>query len=179
MKSNSRTQSKFLSFVLRHGAPEQGVTLGPGGWARLAEIDRVAAFPVTVEAIQVIIAESDKTRFEISEDGQFVRATHGHSLEVDLGLVPKVPPSRLYHGTATRNLEPILREGLRPQSRQFVHLHGEQVTARNTGARHGKPIVLAVDAGRMQEAGHSFYESTSGVWLTAAIPPDCLEIADD
>ena len=178
MKNDSRTQSKFLSFILRHGAPEQGIALGPGGWASIAEVDRVASFPVTAERIRAIVAGSDKARFEVSPDGTLVRATHGHSVEVDLQLSPKAPPDRLYHGTATRHLEAILREGLRPQSRQFVHLHGQQETARLTGARHGKPVVLTVDAGWMHAEGHAFFESSSGVWLTAKVPPGYLGSAD-
>ncbi len=178
MKSDSRTQSKFLSFLLRHGAPEQGIELGPGGWAPIAEVDRVASFPVTAERIRAIVEDSDKARFEVSEDGLLVRATHGHSVEVDLQLSPKAPPNKLYHGTAERHLEAIRRDGLRPQSRQFVHLHGQQDTARLTGARHGKPVVLAIDAGRMHRDGHAFFESSSGVWLIAQVPPCYLDTAD-
>ena len=179
MKNSASQQSKFLSFLLRHGAPEQGIALGPGGWAPIAEIDRAAPFPVTAESIRTIVEGSDKVRFEVSANGTLVRATHGHSVEVDLQLSPKAPPDRLYHGTAMRHLEAILREGLRPQSRQFVHLHGQFDTARLTGARHGKPIVLAVEAGRMHVEGHAFFESTSGVWLTEKVPPSYLEATDD
>lgn len=178
MTADPRTHSKFLSFLLRHGAPEQGIELGPGGWAPIAEVDRAAPFPVTAESIRAIVEGSDKARFEVSADGTLVRATHGHSVEVDLQLTPKAPPGRLYHGTATRHLEAILREGLRPQSRQFVHLHAQQETARLTGARHGKPVVLVVEAGRMHTEGHAFFESTSGVWLTAEVPPGYLGTPD-
>ncbi len=179
MKSDARIQSKFLSFILRHGAPEQGIELGPGGWAAIAEVDRVASFPVTVERIRAVVEGSHKARFEVSEDGMLIRATHGHSAEVDLQLAPKAPPARLYHGTAMRHLEAIRREGLRPQSRQFVHLHGELDTAQTTGARHGKPVVLLVETGRMHKDGHAFFESTSGVWLTAQVPPGYLETPDE
>ena len=179
MTADARTQSKFLSFLLRHGAPEQGIALGPGGWASIAEVDRVASFPVTAERIRTIVAGSDKARFEVSPDGTLVRATHGHSVAGDLQLSPPAPPRRLYHGTATRHLEVILQEGLRPQSRQFVHLHGQFETARLTGARHGNPVVLMVDAGQMDAEGHAFFESSSGVWLTAQVPPEYLETPTD
>jgi putative RNA 2'-phosphotransferase len=38
------------------------------------------------------------------------------------------------------------------------------------GARHGRPVVLAVDAAGMAAAGHTFSVSENGVWLADAVP---------
>jgi putative RNA 2'-phosphotransferase len=35
-------------------------------------------------------------------------------------------------------------------------------------------VVLTVDAAAMAEAGHLFYRSANGVWLTDAVPPRFL-----
>ena len=124
--------------------------------------------------LEEIVATSDKKRFTLSEDGKRIRAAQGHSVEVALGIEPVVPPETLYHGTATRFLEPIRAEGLKPGSRQQVHLSADEVTAHAVGTRHGKPAILRVAAGDMHRAGHAFYRADNGVWLTDAVPPQFL-----
>lgn len=85
----------------------------------------------------------------------------------------------LYHGTATRFLDAILREGLTKRQRHHVHLSADATTAAQVGARHGRPVVLRVDAAAMAAAGHVFHRSENGVWLTAAVPAAFLTIAGD
>ena len=84
------------------------------------------------------------------------------------------PPDVLYHGTGDRSVEAILREGLRKMSRHHVHLSGDPATATAVGRRHGRPVVLLVDAGAMHRAGHVFYRSANGVWLVDQVPPHYL-----
>jgi putative RNA 2'-phosphotransferase len=81
------------------------------------------------------------------------------------------PPAQLFHGTATRFLDAIRAEGLKPGRRHHVHLSADHATAVNVGSRHGKPVVLVVDAGAMHATGHAFHQAENGVWLTAAVPP--------
>lgn len=73
-------------------------------------------------------------------------------MAVELGLPPTPPPAVLYHGTASATVPVILREGLRPMSRQDVHLSAEQETAVRAGARHGRPVVLEVGAAGLAAA---------------------------
>jgi putative RNA 2'-phosphotransferase len=91
---------------------------------------------------------------------------------VELGLQPRTPPEVLYHGTADRSVESIRRDGLRPGRRTHVHLSADEETAVAVGRRHGRPVVLRVLAGQMHAAGHAFYRSDNGVWLTDAVPPE-------
>lgn len=164
--------SKFLSLVLRHQPGIIGLTLDAAGWANIdALIERSEAHrPLTRALIDSVVAQNNKQRFAISEDGQRIRARQGHSLDVDLGLQPLPPPSRLYHGTATRFVDAIRREGLLKRSRQHVHLSADADTATQVGSRHGRPVVLAIRADAMAAAGHAFYRSENGVWLTDAVP---------
>lgn len=36
--------------------------------------------------------------------------------------------------------------------------------------RHGKPVVLKLDAATMHQKGFAFFQADNGVWLTAAVP---------
>lgn len=169
--------SKFLSLVLRHEPGAIGLDLDENGWADIDELIRLAGARgrhLTRPLVEQVVAENDKKRFAISEDGRRIRANQGHSVAVDLGLPPAEPPERLYHGTATRFLASIAAEGLRAGDRQHVHLSADEPTAILVGQRHGRPAVLVVHAREMAAAGHRFYRSANGVWLTDRVPATFL-----
>ena len=167
--------SKYLSKHLRHQPERIGLTLDEGGWVEIDVLIAAAAahgFRISREELDHVVATNDKRRFAI--DGTRIRASQGHSIEVDLGLPPAPPPPYLYHGTVAGSLEAIRAEGLRPMNRHDVHLSTDRETATRVGARRGRPVVLAVDAAAMHRDGHVFHVSANGVWLTKAVPPQYL-----
>lgn len=173
--------SKFLSFVLRHKPDSVGLTLDSNGWAGIDELlgkCRAHGKPLTREILEAIVATSPKQRFAISEDGQRVRASQGHSIEVELGYEPAVPPEWLFHGTVTASIPAIRAEGLKKMSRHHVHLSPDLTTARTVGMRRGKPVLLKIAAKRMHDDGHVFYLSANGVWLTERVPPEYIEFPE-
>jgi putative RNA 2'-phosphotransferase len=169
--------SKFLSFVLRHRPDAIGIELDSNGWVGLDELIAAAAShgeTLSRDLIRQVVEQNDKKRFALSEDGERIRAVQGHSVSVDLQLEPTDPPRELFHGTATRFLASIRTEGLRSRSRQHVHLSADHETAVSVGSRHGKPVVLIVNASDMVAAGHKFYRSENGVWLTESVPAEFI-----
>ncbi|WP_397517424.1 RNA 2'-phosphotransferase [Rhizobium ruizarguesonis] len=89
-------------------------------------------------------------------------------------MEPPTPPAVLFHGTAVKNLASIREQGLLPGKRQHVHLSRDHDTAVSVGQRHGRPVVLTVDAGRMSAAGILFFQADNGVWLTDTVPREYL-----
>lgn len=169
--------SKFLALVLRHNPGKIGVELDSAGWVPvdvLLAAVRARGRQLSRQQLDEVVAQNDKRRFEFDETGTRIRASQGHSVPVDLGYMPVEPPEELYHGTATRFLESIFKDGLRPGNRHHVHLSADVPTAVKVGSRHGKPAVLTVAAQRMRADGHEFYLSTNGVWLAAGVPPEYL-----
>ena len=166
-KQNLTQVSKFLSFVLRHKPEAINLTLDDQGWALVTELIEQANPQITLTPglIRQVVIDNDKKRFLISKDGQRIRANQGHSVKVDLKLAPKKPPAMLYHGTATRFLDSIKQEGLKPGQRHHVHLSSDIETATAVGKRHGKPVILEVAAGTLHQQGFKFYLSDNGVWL--------------
>jgi putative RNA 2'-phosphotransferase len=81
------------------------------------------------------------------------------------------------HGTGEKYVESILREGLIPKSRLYVHLSKDMETAVNVGNRHGKPHIFIVRTGEMFRQGYKFWLSENGVWLTKEVPTEYLEKA--
>jgi len=161
--------SKFLSLILRHKPQTIGLKLDAHGWADIDEIIlKSKNIKLNREIIDEVVSKDNKQRFIIEDDK--IRANQGHSIEVDLELKAITPPDILYHGTATRFLESIMKTGLSKQNRQYVHLSKDIKTAIAVGKRHGKVIVLEVDSKRMIRDGYEFYLSENGVWLTKSVP---------
>ncbi|MEU3947302.1 RNA 2'-phosphotransferase [Streptomyces sp. NPDC029526] len=172
--------SKYLSRHLRHRPERIGLTLDEGGWVEIDTLLAAAAahgFRISPDELEHVVVADDKRRFAV--DGTRIRASQGHSVEVDLGLAPAVPPRYLYHGTVTRFLDAIRAEGLRPMTRHDVHLSADRETAARVGARRGRPVVLTVDAGPLHDAGHVFRVSANGVWLTSCVPSSHLGFPPD
>ena len=174
---SERRLSRFLSLVLRHRPERIGVQLDRNGWADVQDLitaARAAGVPLTDGRLREVVARNDKQRFSFSRDGRHVRANQGHSITVDLELVPCAPPEELFHGTAKQSLSAIRHQGLTARGRLHVHLSGDAGTAMTVGRRHGDPVVLTVAAGDMSRQGHEFFRSANGVWLTHHVPPDYL-----
>jgi putative RNA 2'-phosphotransferase len=169
--------SKYLSKYLRHAPHELGLTLQPGGWVTVDDLLAAAeknGFPITYDDLVECVETNDKQRFAFDMSSEMIRANQGHSVEVDLQLEEREPPEFLYHGTVERFLPAIMEEGLIRGKRHHVHLSKDVETARKVGARRGKPVILQVDAGRMNRDGHKFLLSANGVWLTDAVSPGYL-----
>lgn len=170
--------SKFLSYVLRHRPDSIGLALDREGWADITALIAGATHagtPLDRTTVEQVVATSDKRRFAISNDGLRIRAVQGHSTEnVAIAFREKVPPEVLYHGTATRLLDSILKEGLRSGERQYVHLSGDAQTAIAVGQRYGRPVVLRIEALLMHQQGFKFFQAENGVWLTEQVPNSFL-----
>ncbi|MFM2307588.1 MAG: hypothetical protein RLZZ367_2257 [Bacteroidota bacterium] len=164
---------KFISLVLRHKPEEIGLQLDANGWADVNElIEKLNAkgAGIDFEILNEIVATNNKKRFAFNDDKTRIRASQGHSIEVDVELQHATPPDVLYHGTAEKNLASIMAGGLNKQQRLHVHLSAQYDTAINVGSRHGKPVVLQIDAAAMSRDGIVFYLSQNNVWLVDEVP---------
>jgi len=170
--------SKFLSLILRHEPERAGLKLGDAGWVGVDELLQAVnshGVTLTLDQLKHIVATSDKKRFAFSDDGQRIRASQGHSIEVDLQYPPQIPPEVLYHGTAERFLDSIRQQGLQKMERHDVHLSAETKVTVQVGGRHGKPALLTIRAGDMHRAGFVFRCSANGVWLVDHVPPQFIQ----
>lgn len=170
--------SRFLSLILRHEPERVGLKLDNAGWVAVSELLQAInqhGFPLTPDQLEQVVATNDKKRFSFSEDGLRIRASQGHSVEVDLRYDSQVPPEFLYHGTPERFIESIRATGLNKGRRHHVHLSPDPATATKVGQRRGRPIVLKIRAGEMHRAGHVFCPSANNVWLVDCVPPHFID----
>jgi len=174
--------SKFLSLVLRHKPSVIKAELDSEGWISVDELIAKSnesgklRVQLTRELIIQVVAENEKRRFAMCDDGQRIRASQGHSLEsVTLDLKPVTPPEHLFHGTVERFLDSIRTQGLRKRERNHVHLSAEIVTAQQVGNRRGQPVILKISSLEMFASGYEFFLSDNEVWLTDSVPVKFIE----
>ncbi|WP_028612300.1 RNA 2'-phosphotransferase [Paenibacillus harenae] len=169
-----KSLSKMMTKLLRHAPEEFNVVLSPedGSCSVTALLEAIQAQPkwsrIKQEDIEQVVRNSDKQRFEI-EDGR-IRARYGHSHD-KVQYAPGEPPAILYHGTNKKALPSILKEGLSPMSRQYVHLSEGPHFATLAGSRRGELVILKVDTLVAKRLGVTFYYAGNEVWLADRVPP--------
>lgn len=175
---NYNKTSKFISLILRHNPGVIGINIDSHGWA---DVDKLitgiekAGHKINMDILEEIVRTDEKGRYSFNEDKTLIRANQGHSINVDVGLEEKEPPEFLYHGTADRFLPDILKEGLKPMGRLYVHLSRDEETAVKVGKRHGKPVVLKIHSRQMYNEGIKFYLSENNVWLVKNVESRYIE----
>ena len=164
-------KGRRLSYLLRH---DRAYAFDEHGWREVKDL--VANHGYTIEELDEIVDTNNKQRFEYNADKTAIRARQGHSVKVDVELLERIPPKTLYHGTAHHFLESIMEQGIVKSNRLHVHLSPTADIAVNVGKRHGRPVVLEIDAGKMSADGCKFYISNNGVWLTDYVAPQYFTI---
>lgn len=176
MDRREKNIGKFLSLILRHHPEVIGIELDEHGWADvdalICGIQRKREF--SREQLDYIVRTDAKQRYSYNQDRSKIRANQGHSVSVDLEFKAISPPEYLWHGTAQRFQQSIMREGLISGTRLYVHLSSSPEEAKKVGARHGKPVVFQVMSGKMNRDGYIFFKSDNNVWLTKHVPAEYL-----
>jgi len=177
MNKTDKNISKFLSLILRHRPQVVGIELGKNGWVKTEDLLKAihkSGRNISMDDIRRVVVTNDKQRFAFSEGESLIRANQGHSVKIELNYEAVMPPAILYHGTAEKFMNGILREGLRKMRRHHVHLSASIETASKVGVRHGKLVLLQIDAEAMHQSGMVFYCSENGVWLTDHVPAEYI-----
>ncbi len=173
--------SREISYALRHAPWEYELELDEQGFVPIVQLlhalNESGSYEreITRNDLEKIIASSEKKRHEIA--GDRIRALYGHSIPQSIDRERGNPPAILYHGTSRKNLPQILEGGLKPMSRQYVHLSVDVDTATRVGKRRDpNPVVLKVDTASAQKKGVAFYVGNEKVWLCREVPREFLQI---
>jgi putative RNA 2'-phosphotransferase len=170
---------RVVTGILRHFPEKYGLTMDPHGWVSLPLMVRNVSGQhrgyrwLRVHHI-VAIAETDaKGRYEVKDDR--IRATYGHTVDVDLDLPTDHIPEQLFFPVTEAEVAIVLEVGLRPSDRKKVHLSKTAADAKAAGAvRTPNPVLLAVDTKRAQEGGVVIKRAGKTVFLVDAVPAEFL-----
>lgn len=165
--------SKFLSLVLRHQPETIGIELDEHGWTDVETLMaklKTKGIHIDRQILNHVVETNSKKRFAFNDTGDKIRASQGHSVEIELDYVAQQPPPILYHGTAEQFVQSIKETGLEKRQRHQVHLSKDVETASAVGKRHGKLFLFEVLAEEMYKDKFEFFVSANGVWLTDYVP---------
>ncbi len=173
---------RMMAAILRHGkfSPE----MNDQGYVNIQSVvDIIRAHNSRVKwlrpfHIDALALTDPKGRYQIR--GNFVRATYGHTVKLNLCLPTENIPSLLYYPTSPENVEAILVEGLLPTDRAMVHLSATYEDACSAGeARLDDLVILAIDSVRSAEEGHPIGKASKTVFLCDEVPADCITVANE
>jgi putative RNA 2'-phosphotransferase len=177
MIRNRTKVSKFLSYLLRHGPKKFGLDTDRYGFADFDKVFRILTerFPgIEKKDVNDLVESDSNKRFEIK--GGRIRARYGHSIEIEPGEECLNVPDVLFHGTSPKSLDSILKEGLKPGRRKFVHLSLSVEEAMRVGRRKDiKPLILKIDAKRANIDSLKFWKEEN-IHLTEEIPPQYISV---
>lgn len=171
--------SKVISHALRHAPNDYNIRLDKDGWidinilveALKSKYDEFSS--LSESDIYEMINSSRKKRHEVND--KKIRAIYGHSVDIDINYINKKPPDKLYHGTANATAKVILKEGLKPMKRQYVHLSSTFADAVQVGRRKDKiPAILEINAYLAFNSGVNFYLADNNIWLSKFIPAEFI-----
>ena len=164
-------ESRYLSYLLRHHPEDIDLILDREGWGDVAHILDKTHW--SMDLLSDIVTNDKKTRYSFNEDKTKIRANYGHSYKLIDITMEEISISEmvelggvLYHGTSTRFIDSIYEKGILPMERNYVHLSINIPTAVTVGHRHGKAVVIAIDAVKMLKDGCKIYRTESGVYVT-------------
>ncbi|MBI4394188.1 MAG: RNA 2'-phosphotransferase [Euryarchaeota archaeon] len=170
---------RIMAGVLRHFPDRFGVSMDEHGWVDVHDFvaqirrqkDRLHWLkPHHVEAI---VETDTKGRYQYEDDR--IRATYGHSVDVDLDLPTDDIPEKLFYPVTEEELDMVLERGLQPTDRKMVHLSGTFELAMEAGQRRVEaPIILEINAQEAVKSGVVIKQAGKTVYITEDVPAQYL-----
>lgn len=178
-----KINSRRLAYILRHDFEKYDLSFNRDGSVLL--VDLADKLGVSVRDIEDVVAGDADGRFLIfSRNGLiFIKALYGHNRKFNIepsGVAWDISKGAfLYHGTPEVNVDLIMENGLKPMSRNFVHLTTNFDMALSKGERFKKSVntvILVIDVEEMLMRDLVLFDIGNGIVLTDFVPADCIKL---
>lgn len=170
---------RILALVLRHAPEKFGVDMDINGWVNARELSEAIGKQrrhyhwLRAWHFEAIANADEKGRYQV--ENEMMRATYGHSIELDLDLPTDDIPEVLYYPCETEQVETLLEYGITAGDRKNVHLSRSIRNAMDAGhVRIHRPAIVEVDTARAIADGHTIYRAGTTVFLTDEVPGEYL-----
>ncbi len=170
---------RILALVLRHAPEKFSVEMDINGWVGINPLcDGIKSQrrdfhwlkPWHFEAVAVT---EEKGRYEV--EGERIRATYGHSIEIEIDLPTDDIPEVLFYPVSPDEVDDVIKLGIKGGDRRHVHLSKSISKAYEAGSvRITSPSIVEVDSIRAIADGVDIYRAGKLVFLTEEIPPQYL-----
>lgn len=170
---------RMMAGILRHFPEKFKLEMDDQGWVDLMGLINAIRRRQTTfhwlrqHHIQAVVDTDEKERYQIEDN--MIRATYGHSLNVDPDLPTEDIPDLLYYPTTDEEAELLLETGLKPSDRKMVHLSRSIEDAIVAGkVRVEDPIILQIKAREAINSGAIIKKAGKTVFTTKEIEPDFI-----
>ena len=174
---------RLMAGVLRHFPERFGLTMDDHGWLDMREFITAVQLRrrdfhwLRPHHIHAVIETDPKGRYQFKNGA--IRATYGHSFDVDLELPSTDIPDALFYPTTEEEVDIVLETGIRPSDRKKVHLSKTFMDAEVAGKhRVEEPIILSVDAKKAIDEGIVIQKAGKTVFVTDLIPAEFIKKAE-
>ena len=171
---------RLMAGLLRHFPERFGLRMDDHGWVDMREfisavhLRRGDLHWLRPHHLHAIIETDPKGRYQHKNGA--IRATYGHSFDVDLELPTDNIPDALFYPTTEEEVDILLETGIRPSDRKKVHLSKTFEDAEIAGKhRVEMPIILTVDAKKAILEGIVIQRAGKTVYITDAISPEYIK----
>lgn len=174
---------RTMAGVLRHFPERYSLEMDKNGWIDLRDFitgvqsrNRRLRFLKPHHVIGLI--ETDpKGRYQF-RDGK-IRATYGHTLEVELDLPTENIPDVLFYPCSEADFPLLSEGGIKPADRKMVHLSRTYEAALEAGrVRNPTPVIFEIDAKAARADSVVIMKAGKTVYLTREVPPQFLHRAE-
>lgn len=176
--------SRIMAGALRHFPDKLGLIMDGRGWV---DIDSLIESIGTSRSgfkwlknhhIEALVMTDPRERYQI--DGGMVRATYGHSIEVNLDDLPLAELDKYYYPVTEEEADIIVEGGLNPIDRKKVHLSGSIEKAIEAGrVRAENPLILEINGVQAREDGVKIYHAGKDVFITENVEPKYIKLLDE
>lgn len=183
----STNMEKTLCYILRHHPEKFNLKLDKYGYVKITTlVDAINKKDSTAELtnydIKQIVKTDPKDRYTIKN--KKIKCNFGHSIPIELEPYDNCDiPSVLYHGTTSAVVGKIMKKGLQPRKRQYVHLTNDLKVARQVGSRYTKNqdvlTILSINARKMIQDGLTINSTDTSTWLTDEVPSKYITVMYD
>jgi len=174
---------RIMAGVLRHFPEKIGLAVDGHGWVDLnnfikaISVSRSGFHWLRPNHIEAIILTDPKGRYQI--DGGMIRATYGHSIDVNLDDLPMADIDEFFYPVTEEEIDLILEGGLHPVDRKKVHLSGSIEKALEAGrVRAEEPLILRIDGAKARDDGVQIYHAGKDVYVTDKIDAKYISKVD-
>jgi len=174
---------RLMAGVLRHFPERFGISMDDHGWVDMREfisavqLRRKDLHWLRPHHLHAVIETDPKGRYQYKNGS--IRATYGHSFDVELELPTDSIPEMLFYPTTEEEVDILLETGIRPSDRKKVHLSKTFEDAETAGKhRVENPIILSVNAKKAREEGIQIQKAGKTVFVTDMIPPTYIKKMD-
>jgi putative RNA 2'-phosphotransferase len=173
---------RIITGILRHKPERYHLEITDKGYVNIDEMVQEIRFYyrrfhfVGPSHIFAIVLTDQKGRYQLTDNKRYLRATYGHSIDVDLSDLPSDGiPEILYYPTNKEEFEILRENGILPSDRRWIHLSSSKEKAYIAGLYHfDEPLVIPIKSGSILESGEKLYHAGQEVFICKFVSPESM-----